>query len=79
MNKNVVYKLACKNCDVEYIRQTKRKLNIRIAEHKRDINKKTSSHSVITEHRIEFDYDFDWENLKILDIEKHYQKRLCLK
>jgi len=76
MNKNVVYKLACKNCDVAYIGQTKRKLNTRIAEHKRDINKKTSNHSVITEHRIEFDYDFDWENPKIFDIEKHYQKRL---
>jgi len=61
---------------VAYVRQTKRKLNIRIAEHKKDINKKISNHSVITEHRIEFDYDFGWKNPKILDIEKHYQKRL---
>jgi len=75
MNKNVVYKLACKNCDVAYVGQTKRKLNTRISEHKKDI-KKTSNHSVITEHRIAFDHHFDWENPKILDIEEHYQKRL---
>jgi len=61
---------------VAYVGQTKRKLNTRIAEHKKDINKKTFNHSVITEYRIEFDHDFDWENPKILDIEKHYQKRL---
>jgi len=35
MNKNVVYKLACKNCDVVHVGQTKRKLNTRIAEHKK--------------------------------------------
>jgi len=76
MNKNVVCKLVCKNCDVAYVGQTKRKLNTRIAEHKKDINKKTFNHLVITKHRIEFGHDFDWENPKILDIEKHYQKRL---
>jgi len=74
-NKNVVYKLACKDCDAAYVGQTKRKLNTRVAEHKRDI-KKTSNHSVITEHRLEYDHEFDWENPIILDIEKHYNKRL---
>jgi len=40
MNKNVLYKLACKNCDVAYVTQTKRKLNTRITEHRKNINKK---------------------------------------
>jgi len=75
MNKNVVYKLVCKDCDVAYVGQTKRKLNTRIAEYKKDI-KKTSNHSVITKHRLEYDHEFDWKNPKILDIEKHYNKRL---
>jgi len=39
-NKSVVYKLLCKDCDSTYVGQTKRKLNTRITEHKRDINKK---------------------------------------
>jgi len=46
-NKNVVYKLVCKNCDTAYVGQTKRKLNTRVAEHRKDINKKTSNHFVI--------------------------------
>jgi len=75
-NKNVVYKLACKNCDVAYVGQTKIKLNTRVAEHRKDINKKTSNHSVITEHRLESDHEFDWDNSIILDKEKHYNKRL---
>jgi len=74
-NKNVVYKLSCKDCDVAYVGQTKRKLNTRIAEHKKDI-KKTSNHSVITEHRLKYDHEFNWANPAILDIEKHYNKRL---
>jgi len=57
-----------------YVGQTKRKLNTRITEHKKILTKKL--HSIITEHRIEFYHDFNWEIPKILDIEKHYQKRL---
>jgi len=75
-NKNVVYKLSCKNCDATYVGQTKRKLNTRITEHKNDINKKTDNHSVITEHRIDKNHEFDWDNPKILDREKYYYKRL---
>jgi len=74
-NKNVVYKLECKNCDVSYVGQTKRRLNTRVNEHKKDINKKSGNYSVITEHRIECNHDFDWEN-PILDKDKHYYRRL---
>jgi len=70
-----VYKLRCKNCDVSYIRQTKRRLNTRILEHKKDINERTANHSVITEHRLEFGHEF-WDNPKIVDKEKQYYRRL---
>jgi len=72
----VVYKLNCKNCDVSYVGQTKRRLNTRASEHQKDINKKTSNHSVITEHRLEFNHEFEWDNLIILDKEKQYYRRL---
>jgi len=42
-NRNVIYKLSCKNCDVAFVGQTKRKLNTRNAEHRKDINEKTSN------------------------------------
>jgi len=75
-NKNVVYKLKCKNCDVTYVGQTKRKLNTRVMEHKKDINKKSGNYSVITEHKLESNHDFEWENPVILDREKQYYRRL---
>jgi len=75
-NKNVVYKLNCKDCDITYIGQTKRTLNTRIMEHKKDINKTNGKHSVITEHRLECNHDFDWDNPTILDKEKQYYRRL---
>jgi len=78
-NKNVVYKLKCTNCDATYIGQTKRRLITRVAEHRNDINKKTPNHSpslVITNHRLEFQHDFDWDNPSILDKEEKYYKRL---
>jgi len=47
--KNVVYKLNCNNCETTYVGQTKRQLKTRIAEHKNNIKRSTSTHSVITE------------------------------
>jgi len=71
LNKNVVYRLNCKNCDVSYVGQTKRRLNTRTLEHKKDINKKTSNYSVITKHRMDFNHvlrpnleDFVYKNWK---------------
>jgi len=75
-NKNVVYKLSCKHCDASYVGQTKRKLCTRVTEHKNDINKKTSNHSVITDHRRDLNHEFDWDNPMILDKEKYYFRRL---
>jgi len=40
-----------------------RKLKTRINEHKNDINK-NSNLSVISEHRLQSEYDFDWNNTK---------------
>jgi len=71
-----MYKLCCKNCDVSYIRQTKQRLNTRILKHKKNINKKTANHFVITEHRLEFEHKFDWDNPKIVNKGKQYYRRL---
>lgn len=32
--------------------------------------------SIITDHRIEFSHDFDWNNVKILDKQQSLSKRL---
>lgn len=74
--KNVVYKIMCKNCDASYVGQTGRKLKTRITEHRNHIKWNTNSHSVITEHRLNFNHDFDWENIIILDNERFLGRRL---
>jgi hypothetical protein len=35
-----------------------------------------NNHSVITEHRLKYNHDFDWENIKILDNERFLSRRL---
>jgi len=45
---NIKYKINCQNCDSSYMGQTKRKLKIRIKEHKADINKPSNLLSVIS-------------------------------
>jgi len=72
----VVYLIPCKDCDATYVGQTKRQLNTRIKEHKSDINRNKLSLSAITRHRIESHHKFDWGNIKILDQEPSYNKRL---
>jgi len=75
-NMNTVYKIDCKDCDASYVGQTGRQLKTRISEHKNHINRKTSSLSVITEHRLHHGHDFEWENVRVLDVERNYKKRL---
>lgn len=73
---NVVYKINCGNCDASYVGQTKRQLHTRISEHRNHIRRNTTNHSVITDHRIIYNHDFDWNNIEILDNEPHLHKRL---
>lgn len=55
-----VYRIFCSNCNVSYVGQTKRKLKTRIRKRMMDINK-NSSPSVISTHRINKDYNFEWQ------------------
>jgi len=73
---NVVYKLNCKDCNASYVGQTSRLLKTRIAEHKNYINRNTTVHSVITDHRINLSHEFDWKNVKVLNRERYLTKRL---
>ena len=73
---NVVYKIDCKDCDASYVGQTGRCLKTRINEHKNHINRNTTQHSVITQHRIDLGHDFNWDKVHILDKEQILHKRL---
>jgi len=73
---NVIYKIACNNCDATYVGQTKRQLRTRVREHKSNIKSDPSKHSVISEHIVKFNHSFDWDNVKILDRESKFYKRI---
>jgi hypothetical protein len=76
LKKNVVYKIVCKDCDASYVGQTGRRLKTRTAEHRNNINRINTPQSVITEHRINCNHEFDWEGIKILDSERYLGRRL---
>ncbi|XP_018361384.1 PREDICTED: uncharacterized protein LOC108760084 [Trachymyrmex cornetzi] len=73
---NVVYKISCENCDASYVGQTDRQLKTRISEHRNHIRHNASTLSVITEHRLQYGHEFQWDNIEILDEEPCYRKRL---
>lgn len=71
----VVYQIKCKMCDSIYVGQTKRHLGVRINEHRRNIKNSSSNFSVVSEHRLNFDHEFDWSNPSVLHKENHRKKR----
>lgn len=73
---NIVYKINCNNCDASYVGQTDRKLQTRMNEHRNHIRRSTSNRSVIIDHRLEFNHEFDWNCVEILDNEPFLNKRL---
>ncbi|KYN33415.1 hypothetical protein ALC56_12127, partial [Trachymyrmex septentrionalis] len=60
--------------EASYVGQTGRQLKTRITEHRNHIRYNTSVRSVITE--LQDDRDFQWDNVKILNEEPCYKKRL---
>ena len=69
--RNVVYKINC-NSDASYVDQMKRKLIIRVTEHKLNLCK--GPNSVNTEHALHHSHKIDWKNTKIK--ERYFNKRL---
>ncbi|KYN30037.1 hypothetical protein ALC57_00480, partial [Trachymyrmex cornetzi] len=62
--------------NASYVGQTKRKVVTRISEHKANALKSSNLHTVVAEHQVQFDHNFDWDNVKVLDIEPFFHKRL---
>jgi len=49
---------------------------MRINEHVKNIKTEESKHSVISKHMLENNHSFDWQNIKTLDFEPNYDKRI---
>jgi len=47
-----------------------------ISEHRNHIRRNSSTTSVITNHRVHHNHEFDWNKVEILDVERFYYKRI---
>ncbi|CAN0136653.1 unnamed protein product [Heterosigma akashiwo] len=82
--KNVVYKISCKQCEVSYVGQTKRTLATRVKEHSRvcrcsqDFLKRKRNDTGLPAHCLDTDFShrFDFDNAEVLCRETHWGKRL---
>ena len=73
-----VYKIKCCDCQVTYIGETGRNLNVRLTEHKRatrngDINNHIAEHHLKTNHRI------DWDSAECVTYSTDNYQRITLK
>jgi len=71
----VVYKLNCNKCDKVYIGQTKRYLGTRVKEHLNNIKSTSGNYSVVSNHRLLFNHDFQWDKPNILHKKRNRKKR----
>jgi len=74
-NTGVIYKLDCVDCEKVYIGQTKRHLETRVKEHRNNIKNASGNYSVVTNHRLSYDHEFEWDNVSILHKENNRRKR----
>jgi len=73
---NIIYKIYWENCDASYVGQIKRQLKTRIREHYNNIRSDESRYLVVTQHMVKYNHFFDWKDVRILDSESNYNKRL---
>ena len=77
LSTRVIYKINCKNCDKVYIGQTSRALRSRTREHKRALFT-GDKNSLLTQHCVENNHDFDLDDVKVIDRCPQWGKRLFL-
>lgn len=83
---NVIYKIKCNGdgtepCDKYYIGTTKNKLKTRISGHRSDIklrNNNLTQKTALATHCATTNHDADLENVRVLESESNYNKRLTM-
>ena len=72
---DVVYKIECKDCDASYVDQTGRILKRPELANTETISIKIYIKNQLSEHRLEQAHNFDWDNVKMLEIKKKYKTK----
>ena len=75
---NVVYKVKCKECEASYAGESVRRLETRITEHKRALQKGETNVLALTDHAWRVGHHIDWDSPTILGVSSGYYSRLAL-
>ena len=76
--KAVVYKVPCGSCDMSYIGETGRTLQLRIKEHRRALTNGDPCMSALAEHAINNHHNIAWEDAIVVDADPHMYHRRTL-
>ena len=74
----VVYKVPCSDCDMNYIGTTGNRLAIRLRQHVSDCgthNRNKKNKTALAQHHFSEGHKLDFDSVSILDIESNYKKR----
>ena len=72
--RSVVYQVPCKGCDQVYIGETKRNLNIRLAEHRQAVRRGDDKNGIAV-HVQKCNHSIDWEGARVEQVITNYWKR----
>ena len=87
---DALYSIPCLNCNHEYIGETGRKFEVRLEEHKADVDKvsktvatraarkeslSTAHKSAVTDHVVEHNHVIGWKQAKVIGTEQNKYKR----
>lgn len=73
MHSSGIYSVGCKNCDLIYIGQSRRRIETRIQEHIRHTNNRNYDKSGVAEHMIECDHNIDNNSIKVVKVVRREQ------
>ncbi|XP_055527924.1 uncharacterized protein LOC129720461 [Wyeomyia smithii] len=61
-----IYKIPCKDCDAVYIGQTRRKVKVRLKEHRRAVEMNKTSESSVATHTVSNQHEIDWDKAGLI-------------
>ena len=72
--REVVYEVPCKDCELKYIRETKRSLKTRMTEHKYAVHRGDECNGIAV-HVHQLQHSIDWESAKVRMTARGYWNR----
>ena len=74
----MVYKVKCKECEALYVGETMRRLETRMTEHRRAVQRGETNVSALADHAWTVNHHIDWGSTTVLGVNPRYYARLTL-